>query len=105
MSSPPIASLRIPRRRQPDQAKTSDVEPRLVNAFHYRRRKPAERSHVAAPVPGIRLARRSADRLIALEEAGDEGFFRQRRQPHPAALAVIDQLLGMRGIDDLEHRS
>ena len=57
------------------------------------------------PSHGIRAAGPLALGLVALEEARHEELLRQRRQPHAAGLAVLDQLVGLIGIDDLDHRA
>ena len=55
-----------------------------INAFNNARSQPLERLHISSAIPWIRLARRAADGLVALEESRDEGFFCQRRKHHAA---------------------
>ena len=67
--------------------------------------KPRERSHVAHAIPGIQLARRLALGFVALEKPRHEELPRQRRQPHAPGLAVVDDSIGLVGIDHFDHRA
>src|SRR5579862_9100278 len=60
---------------------------------------------VAGAVPGVGLAGWPADGLVALGEAGDEGFFGECGQDHAALLAVFDFLVEIVEVDDFHHRS
>src|SRR5438105_14990202 len=62
-----------------------------------------ERPHAADAVPRIPRRRRLALTLVALQEAGDEQFLRQRRQLHPPRLPVLDQLIRIVEVNHLDH--
>src|SRR6187200_1877603 len=72
----------------------------LIDPLHNGGAKPRERPHVAHPVPRVLPAGRLALGLVPLQEARHEELLRQRRQPHPARPAVIDDAGGLIGIDD-----
>src|SRR6266508_6357580 len=61
-----------------------------------------ERPHAADAVPRILRRGRLALALVALQEAGDEQFLRQRRQLDPPRLPVVDQLVRVVEVDHLD---